>query len=133
MSSRTPESTPLLNHRSYLSPYKKTPWYKKKKFYLNLIRRSMAEFLSTGLFVFVAVSSFSNISVEPRSNVLSSSATVVALAHGLAYAALMAGSMHVRYSVLEFIWTLYWLLGAHTLCISSNPQLVTTESWLPNK
>ena len=94
MLSHTGESTPFLQHQSYVSLYKKAPWYRKKTFYLNLIRRSMAELLSTALFVFVAVSSFINVGMD---SCLASSATTVALVHGLAYAALMAANRHVRY------------------------------------
>ena len=94
MLSHTGESTPFLQHQSYVSLYKKAPWYRKKTFYLNLIRRSMAELLSTALFVFVAVSSFINVG---RDSCLASSATTVGLVHGLAYAALMAANRHVRY------------------------------------
>lgn len=89
------DTTPLLQ-RPYMSPYKKTPWYRKTKFYLNLIRRSLAEFLGTGLFVFTAISASSNIVPDGRYDVQTSSATVVALAGGLSYAALVAATMHVR-------------------------------------
>ena len=66
MLSHTGESTPFLQHQSYVSLYKKAPWYRKKTFYLNLIRRSMAELLSTALFVFVAVSSYINVEMETQ-------------------------------------------------------------------
>ena len=98
MLSHTQESTPFLQRQPNAFPNKKTPWYCKKTFYLNLIRRSMAELLSTGLFVFVAVSSFINVEMDSHyMNVLASSATAIGLVHGLAYAALMAANTHVRY------------------------------------
>ena len=94
MLSHTGESTPFLQHQSYVSLYKNAPWYRKKTFYLNIIRRSMAELLSTALFVFVAVSSYINVEMD---SCLASSTTTVGLVHGLAYAALMAANQHVRY------------------------------------
>ena len=77
--------------------YKKllAPWYRKPKFYLNLIRRSLAEFIGTALFVFVAVSVSSNL-WQGGEHVQSSAAVLVALASGMAYAAMMAATMHVR-------------------------------------
>ena len=112
MLSHTGESTPFLQHQSYVSHYKKAPWYRKKTFYLNLIRRSIAELLSTALFVFVAVSSFINVGMDSRYKVLASSATTVGLVHGLAYAALMAANRHVRY--MEY-------------CIYISPKLLAWE------
>lgn len=101
------DSTPLLQH-SYMSPYKRPMWYRRKKFYLNLVRRTMAEFLATGLFVFVAVSSVGNVI---WSNERAASATVVGLTHGMAYAALVAATMHVRYvCILGFFAFAYVLL-----------------------
>ena len=80
--------------------YKKllAPWYRKPKFYLNLTRRTLAEFLGTGLFVFVAVSVSSNVWVdlERATQIESASAALVALATGLAYTAMMAATLHVR-------------------------------------
>ena len=80
--------------------YKKlmAPWYRKPKFYLNLIRRILAEFLGTGLFVFVAVSVSSTVWLDWQNgtHIQSASATLVALASGLAYAAMMAATLHVR-------------------------------------
>ena len=80
--------------------YKKllAPWYRKPKFYLNLIRRTLAEFLGTGLFVFVAVSVSSNVWLDGQQGTLvqSAAAVLVALASGMAYAAMMAATMHVR-------------------------------------
>lgn len=96
MSSR--ENTPLIN-RAYVNPYKVAPWYKNKRFYLNLIRRSLAEFLGTALVVFTGVSSFSNIVAAEAAEWAHppvASAVVVALAFGLAYAGLMAATMSVR-------------------------------------
>ena len=74
------------------------PWYRKPKFYLNLIRRTLAEFLGTGLFVFVAVSVSSSVWLdwENSTHVQSASATLVALASGLAYSSMMAAMLHVR-------------------------------------
>ena len=68
------------------------------KFYLNLIRRILAEFLGTGLFVFVAVSVSSTVWLDWQNgtHIQSASATLVALASGLAYAAMMAATLHVR-------------------------------------
>ena len=72
----------------------------------NLIRRSMAEFLGTALFVFVGVSSVSNIYAadpeafqwdSPAHPPPAASAVIVALAFGLGYAGLMAATMAVRY------------------------------------
>ena len=88
------DSTPLLQRTPYMSPYKRSPWYLKKTFYFNLIRRSMAEFLATALFVFTAISATSNI--ISGDSTTSASATVMALAHGMSYAALMAATIHVR-------------------------------------
>ena len=90
------DTTPLLHHSPYMSPYKKKPWYYSRKFYLNLIRRSLAEYLATALFVFTAVSSASNIISDRQMEIRSSSATVMGLAHGMAYAALMAATVHIR-------------------------------------
>ena len=83
----------------YNSPYKKPRWYRRTKFYMNLVRQGLAEFLGTALFVFVAVSASSSVytDVAYGHSLTSSAATVVALATGLAYAALMAANMHVRY------------------------------------
>nr|CBY89223.1 aquaporin [Suberites domuncula] len=98
------ETAPLLQRRggglsnSYSnSPYKKPRWYKRPKFYINILRRGLAEFLGTALFVFIAVSSASSVNIDSDCgrSVSSSSATVVALATGFAYAALMAANGHV--------------------------------------
>ena len=74
------------------------PWYRKPKFYLNLIRRTLAEFLGTGLFVFVAVSVSGSVWLDRQNGIQiqTASATLVALASGLAYAAMMAATLHVR-------------------------------------
>jgi MIP family channel proteins len=82
------DNTPLL-HRPYLATNKRPPWYKDKFFYLNLVRRSLAEFLGTGLFVFTAVSALSG--AEDRESV----AIAAGLAQGLCYGALVAAMMHV--------------------------------------
>lgn len=100
------ESTPLLN-RALINSYNQRPWYKKKRFYLNLIRRSLAEFLGTALYVFVGVSSVSNIvAADPKAftswgidrhfSLPAATAIVVALAFGLAYGGLMSATMDVR-------------------------------------
>ena len=83
------ENTPLL-HRPYLATNKRPPWYKDKLFYLNLIRRCLAEFLGTGLFVFTAVSALGG----ARDG--ESVAVAAGLAQGLSYGALVAAMMHVR-------------------------------------
>ena len=67
----------------------------------------MAEFMGTALFVFVGVSSVSNIyAADPEAFQWDDSSThlppaagavIVALAFGLAYAGLMAATMAVRY------------------------------------
>lgn len=71
-------------------------------FYFNLIRRGLAEFLGTALFVFTSVSVLSSVgqasnswdySGEAESFSISISA---GLAQGLAYGALVAAMMHVR-------------------------------------
>ena len=80
------DNTPLL-HRPYLATNKRLPWYKDKLFYLNLFRRSLAEFLGTGLFVFTAVSALGG---------ADSGAVGAGLAQGLSYGALVAAMMHVR-------------------------------------
>ena len=74
------------------------PWYRKPKFYLNLIRRTLAEFLGTGLIVFVAVSVSGSVWLDWQNGVQIhiASATLVALASGLAYASMMAAMLHVR-------------------------------------
>lgn len=93
------DTTPLLHRSPYMSPYKKKPWYRSQSFYLALLRRSVAEYLATGLFVFTAVSTTSTAVASEeydRTSLQTSSATVMALGSGLAYAALMAASMHVR-------------------------------------
>ena len=97
LASASRDSTSLLQ-RSLSSPYKKKPWYASKKFYLNLIRRSLAEFLATGLFVFTAVSAASNIDPlkENAYQLPAASATLAGLTHGLSYGALVAATMHVR-------------------------------------
>ena len=91
------DTTPFL-HGPYMVPHKTTPWYKDRMFYLNLIRRSLAEFLGTGLFVFTAVSSLSSVVTEEREGVTdrSSMAVSAGLAQGTAYGALVAAMMHVR-------------------------------------
>lgn len=98
------DSTPLLN-RAYINPYKRAPWYKDKQFYLGLIRRTLAEFLGTALFVFVGVSSVSNIvAADPTafasrwSHPPTASAVVVALAFGMAYAGMVAATMNIRFA-----------------------------------
>lgn len=99
MVSHPQSSTPLLNHnRGYMTPYKKVPWYKRKYFYFNLIRRSLAEFFATGLYVFVAVSALSSASYDAKYGARdprTSTAMVAALAHGFAYSAMMAATVHV--------------------------------------
>ncbi len=93
------DTTPLLHRSPYMSPYKKKPWYRSRTFYLNLVRRTLAEYLATGLFVFAAVSTTTNtIAGEEMDNtrLQTSSAVVMALGSGMAYAALMAATMHVR-------------------------------------
>ena len=93
---------PPRNERSIFgrTSYKKlmAPWYRKPKFYLNLIRRTLAEFLGTGLFVFVAVSVSGNVWLDWKNGVeiQSASATLIALASGLSYASMMAATLHVR-------------------------------------
>lgn len=99
MSSR--ESTPLL-HRPYMMPFRRRPWHRDKMFYFNLIRRGLAEFLGTGLFVFTSVSALSNVGQASNSWDYSgeeksfSVAISAGLAQGLAYGALVAAMMHVR-------------------------------------
>lgn len=91
------DHTPIL-HKPYMVPFKKRPWHKDKMFYFNLIRRSLAEFLGTSLFVFTAVSALSNMSrdSEGRDYDPSSVAVTAGLAQGLAYGALVAAMSHVR-------------------------------------
>ena len=97
------DTTPLLSHSArgsgvpvpYNQPYKKPPWFKRPRFYTSLVRRGLAEFLSTGLFVFIAVSASSSVSEDDSHVINTSSATVVALATGLAYTGLMAASGHI--------------------------------------
>ena len=88
----TARDNQLLLHRPYMVT--KQPWYKDKMFYLNLIRRSLAEFLGTGLFVFTSVSAaaLSKHDDEGWANL----AVSIGLAQGLAYGALVAAMMHVR-------------------------------------
>ena len=95
MMSAPRDTTPLLN-RPYMAPYKKAPWYKNKRWFLNLVRRSLAEFFGTGLFVFASVSALGNVNPDPQYGVQSSAAVLAALAQGLAYAGLVAAMMHVR-------------------------------------
>lgn len=95
MMSNPRDTTPLL-HRPYMAPYKKTPWYRNHMFYLNLIRRGLAEFLGTSLFVFTAISALSNVNRDPEYSARSSSAIGAGLAQGLAYGGLVAAMMHVR-------------------------------------
>ena len=98
------DTTPLLSHRGsgvpvpYNQPYRKPPWFKRPRFYTSLVRLGLAEFLSTGLFVFVAVSASSSVSEDKLYgySIHTSSATVVALATGLAYTGLMAANGHVK-------------------------------------
>lgn len=90
------ESKPLL-HRSYLASQKRQqPWYIDKTFYLNLIRRSLAEFLGTGLFVFTAVSALSGGSKSGEESGGDGGAVSAGISQGLAYGALVAAMMHVR-------------------------------------
>lgn len=94
-------STPLL-HRPYMMPLRKRAWHKDKMFYFNLIRRGLAEFLGTGLFVFTSVSALSNVGQASKSWDYSDGASSFSvdisagLAQGLAYGALVATMMHVR-------------------------------------
>ena len=84
------DSTPLLGHQRGIfksGPYKRPPWYRDPMFYMNIIRRALAEFLATGLLVFVTMSAEGN---------SYASATLPALATGFAFAALMAATLHVR-------------------------------------
>ena len=78
-----------------MAALRRRPWHRNKFFYLNLIRRSLAEFLGTGLFVFTAVSALAGVwrdgSWEATSMAVSSG-----LAQGLVYGALVAAMMHVR-------------------------------------
>ena len=80
---------------------KKLPWYKDKMFYLNLLRRSLAEFLGTGLFVFTSVSALSGgggggSGGGGREGGWSDGSVPAGLAQGLGYGALVAAMMHVR-------------------------------------
>ena len=84
------DNTPLL-HRPYMATFNRRPWHKDKMFYLNLIRRGLAEFLGTGLFVFTAVSALGG-----GEGAGSSVAVSAGLAQGLGYGALVAAMMHVR-------------------------------------
>lgn len=81
-------------------PLRKRPWYKDKMFYFNLIRRGLAEFLGTGLFIFTSVSALSNVGHASESRDYNDGANSLAipagLAQGLAYGTLVAAMMHVR-------------------------------------
>ena len=90
------DSTPLLN-RHFINPYKRMYWFKRKHFYLNLFRRSIAEFIGTALYVFAGATSVSNFVGNERPHL-----PTVALTFGFSYAGLSAAMMHVR-SVLMVI------------------------------
>lgn len=83
-------------------PLRKRPWHKDKMFYFNLIRRGLAEFLGTGLFIFTSVSALSNVAHASEGweykdiDGANSLAISAGLAQGLAYGALVAAMMHVR-------------------------------------
>lgn len=82
-----------------MMPLRRRPWHKDKMFYFNLIRRGLAEFLGTGLFVFTSVSALSNVgqSWDYSDETKSFSVVISAgLAQGLAYGALVAAMMNVR-------------------------------------
>lgn len=98
LGSQSRDSTPLLAHQRgvYSGPYKRPPWYRDTMFYMNLVRRGLAELVATGLFVFVSVSVMSNTDDDYYYSIPSSSATLSGLASGLSFASLMAATMHVR-------------------------------------
>ena len=73
-----------------------TKWYKSKQFYLNLIRRCLAEFFGTTLFVYIGVSSTRDTDTDRNYDVSPSSVTAVALGHGLAITAMVASFAHIR-------------------------------------
>lgn len=93
------ETRPFL-HGPYLVPHKKPPWYKDRMFYFNLLRRSLAEFLGTGLFVFTAVSALSSVATEEEEGEgkadRASIAVSAGLAQGTVYGALVGAMMHIR-------------------------------------
>ena len=85
------ESTPILSSTS-----SETKWYKSKQIYLNLIRRCLAEFFGTTLFVYIGVSSTRDTDTDRNYDVSPSSVTAVALGHGLAIMAMVASFAHIR-------------------------------------
>ena len=66
-------------------------WFKSKHFYLNLFRRSIAEFIGTALYVFAGATSVSNFVGNEHPHL-----PTVALTFGFSYAGLSAAMMHVR-------------------------------------
>lgn len=73
-------------------------WYRSKLFYLELIRRCLAEFFGTTLFVFAGVMSTRDTDTDHNYDISPSSVTAVALGHGLAIMAMVASFAHIRWA-----------------------------------
>lgn len=70
-------------------------WYKSLDFYLSLIRRSLAEFFGTALFVFIGVCSTRDTDMDSSYDVTPASVTSVALGHGLGLMSMVAAFGHI--------------------------------------
>ena len=84
----------LLMATSLLSEEPK--WYRSQDFYLNLIRRSLAEFFGTALFVFIGICSTRDVDLNDAYDQTPSSVTAVALGHGLGLMSMIAAFGHIR-------------------------------------
>ncbi len=71
---------------------KKCPLLTNRKFYLDLVRSSFAEFLGTALYVFVGATSLTNFIGNEHPHL-----PTVALTFGFSFAGLSAAMQHVRY------------------------------------
>ena len=86
----TGEGIPLINKAS-ICPSKKANWHKKRDFYFNLIRRCLAEFVGTALYMFAGITSVSNFIGNNNPHL-----PTIALTFGFAYAGLSGAALHVR-------------------------------------
>ena len=87
----------------YLSLDPPEKWFRDKTFYLNLIRRCVAEFVGTMLYVFVGTTVVSNFLHSGTPHL-----PTVALAYGFSYAGLVAATVNIRFTSIDslLIYTL---------------------------
>ena len=88
-----------LNYQS-LNPAKK--WFRDKSFYLNLIRRCLAEFVGTMLYVFIGTTAVSNFLRSDTPHL-----PTVALAYGFTYAGLVAATVNIRLTSMDTLFIIY--------------------------